>query len=95
MTNAIDQVVEVLDLSDPSSPSLVTRIDVSPYGGGGGPSGAPNSVAVGNGILAIAIEQGGATDAKQQPGQVVFFNANDSTFATPLKIVDAHGNELR
>ncbi|MCA8935460.1 MAG: choice-of-anchor I family protein [Planctomycetes bacterium] len=87
VTNAIQQQIDVLDLSDPANPSLILSIDVSPYGGGSTPSGAPNSVAVGGGILAIAVEQGGATDAKQQPGQVVFFNANDATFATPLNTV--------
>ena len=93
VVNAGPGTVDVIDLSDPENPTLIQSIDVSVYGGGANPEGAPNSVAVHNGILAIAVEQGDSTsttDAKQQPGEVVFFNTNDATlFATPLNVITA------
>ena len=46
-------IVTVLDISNPQSPSFVKDIDMSTYGGG------VNSVAVFNGIVAVAVE--GAT----------------------------------
>lgn len=61
-TNSID----ILNISNPSQPSLFKSIDISLYGGG------VNSVAFKNGILATAVQ---AVD-RQQPGQAVFFNAN-------------------
>ncbi|HEX2959678.1 MAG TPA: choice-of-anchor I family protein [Chitinispirillaceae bacterium] len=59
--NAHNRVVDVINIADPSSPSLLFSIDISPYGR------VANSVAVKNGILAIAVEN---TD-KQLPGQLV------------------------
>jgi hypothetical protein len=61
-TNSID----ILNITNPSQPSLFKSIDISLYGGG------VNSVAFKNGILATAVQ---AVD-RQQPGQAVFFNAN-------------------
>lgn len=61
-TNSID----ILNISNPSQPSLFNTIEISLYGGG------LNSVAFKNGILAAAVQ---AVD-RQQPGQAVFFNAN-------------------
>jgi DNA-binding beta-propeller fold protein YncE len=55
--------IEVLDLANPANLSLLTTIDLSPYGGG------INSVAVKNGKLAGAIQ---ATDKTQQGTVVVF-----------------------
>jgi hypothetical protein len=64
-TNAADNTVDRWDLSDPSSPQPLSAIDLSPCGAG------PNSVAVANGIVAVAIE----ADPKTDPGVVAFFNA--------------------
>ncbi|MCS6824474.1 MAG: choice-of-anchor I family protein [Cytophagaceae bacterium] len=58
--------IEVLNLSDPSNPVLITTLDMSAYGGGA------NSIAVKNGILAAAVE----ATPKQNNGSVVFFNAS-------------------
>jgi DNA-binding beta-propeller fold protein YncE len=54
----------VLDLHDPSLPSLAGRIDVSALG-------SPNSVAVRKGVVAIAVEASPKTD----PGSVAFADA--------------------
>ena len=59
-------LLEILDLSDPSNPTLVQTLDVEAFGGGA------NSVAIANGIVAVAVQ----ADPKTDPGSVVFFDAN-------------------
>lgn len=56
--------LEVLDLSNPAAPKLVTTIDTSAFG-------IANSIAVKNGIVAVAIENG---SSKQAPGFVAFYD---------------------
>jgi DNA-binding beta-propeller fold protein YncE len=58
--------IDVLNLSDPATPSFLTSISVAPYGG------LVNSVAVSNGRLAAAIE---AID-KVSPGKAVVFSTS-------------------
>ena len=57
--------LQVLDISNPTSPKLVRELDMSPYGG------IANSIAIRDGLVAIAVEAKMKTD----PGKVVFFNA--------------------
>ncbi len=64
--NAADATVVALDIADPASPVEAFTIDASAFGGGA------NSVAVQNGIVAVAVE----AEVKQEPGQVVFFDAD-------------------
>lgn len=59
--------IDVLNLTNPASPSVLGSISVAPYGG------LVNSVYVSNGKLAAAIE---ATD-KVSPGKIVVFNTTD------------------
>ena len=66
VVNAHAPAVDVLDISDASNPTKLFEIDPSDYGDGA------NSVAVSNGIVAIAIE----SDPKTDPGKVVFFNTD-------------------
>ncbi|WP_204152379.1 choice-of-anchor I family protein [Leptolyngbya sp. CCY15150] len=79
VVNAQSATIEVLDLSDPSQPVKLFDIDVSAFGNGG----AANSVAVQNGIVAIAVEN----SDKQANGQVVFYAA-DGDGTTALSSVD-------
>ena len=65
-TNAANNAVDRWDLSDPAAPQALSSIDLAPYGAG------PNSLAVKNGIIAVAIE----ADPKTDPGVVAFFNAS-------------------
>lgn len=58
-------LLQVLDVSNPTKPTLVDEIDISAYGR------AANSVTVSHGIVAIAVE----ANPKTSPGQVVFFDA--------------------
>lgn len=62
-SNAV--TIDILDLSNPTSPTKVGEIDATAYGAGA------NSVAVKNGIVAVAIENETVTDN----GEVVFFDA--------------------
>ncbi|MES2626455.1 MAG: choice-of-anchor I family protein, partial [Pseudomonadota bacterium] len=65
--NAADKTVDILDLSDPTQPSLLSTIDVAleiPASGG------INSVAVHDGLVAIAVEN----DDKQANGWVAFYD---------------------
>ncbi len=74
-TNANANKVTVLDISNPQSPTFVQDIDLSSYGGG------VNSVAVFNGIVAVAVE----ADPKQDPGSVVFFDT-DGNFLNSVTV---------
>ena len=60
ITNGQEDRIDVVDITNPISPTAVSQIDISPFGAG------LNSVAVQNGIIAIAIE-GPNTDS---PGTV-------------------------
>ncbi len=63
VSNDTDSRVDVVDLHDPANPTWLEAIDITLYGGGG------NSVAVYDGLLAVAVE----ADPAQAPGSVVFF----------------------
>lgn len=65
--NPADPSVDILDLSDPTTPRLVGSILVGALYGG-----AANSVAAKNGVIALAIEDG---SNRQAPGKVVFVDA--------------------
>ncbi|MCB1800226.1 MAG: choice-of-anchor I family protein [Gammaproteobacteria bacterium] len=68
VVNGREQGVDVLDKDG----NKIATLDTSSMPGML-PGGAPNSVAVKNGIVAVAVENG--TD-KQQPGKVMFFAAD-------------------
>jgi hypothetical protein len=58
--------LDIADISNPASPIRLPSIDLSPYGAG------VNSVAIKNGIVAVAMEASTITNN----GSVVFFNTN-------------------
>ncbi len=64
--NSDAATVDVLDINDPLNPTLVNSLDCTPYGA------AANSVAVNNGLVAVAIE----ADNKQAAGRIVFFDTD-------------------
>ena len=66
VVNAVANALDILDLSDPSNPSLVNSIDLDGVGAG------VNSVAVSNGMVAVAV----ASDPEQEPGTVAFFDTD-------------------
>ncbi len=63
-TNSSDNSFTIVNISDPENPTLFKKVGLITYGGG------PNSIAVHNDLVAIAIE----ADTKQDPGKVVFFD---------------------
>jgi DNA-binding beta-propeller fold protein YncE len=69
VVNAASNSLDVVDLTTPASPSLVTRVELAVFGGG------VNSVAVANGLVAVAVQ---AEDA-QAPGTVAFFDTGGGT----------------
>jgi DNA-binding beta-propeller fold protein YncE len=71
VTNAAASTVSILSTRNPSRLVNVGTIDTSPFG-------SPNSVAVSNGIVAVAIEAKIKTDA----GRVGFYKANGELLAT-------------
>ncbi|MBD1917191.1 choice-of-anchor I family protein [Phormidium sp. FACHB-322] len=75
VVNANVPTVEVLDISNPSNPTKLFDIDPSAYGAGA------NSMAISNGIVAIAIESAEKTD----PGSVVFFDV-DGNFLNAVTV---------
>ncbi|MEB3119729.1 MAG: phytase, partial [Snowella sp.] len=77
VVNAQKGKVDVLDASNPTNPTLITSIDTSAFG-------LPNSVAIKDGLVAIAVEN----IDKQAKGQVLFYSANSQDFATPLKALE-------
>lgn len=67
VVNGANNTVDVLDLSDPTSPKRIETISGAPFGAG------INSVAVHDGLVAIAVE----ATPKTSPGRVAFFRASD------------------
>ncbi len=71
ITNGRDNVISILNISDPANPAFENSIDLSGFAGGGG----PNSVAVFDGevdLVAVAIENANT----QANGVIALFNAN-------------------
>jgi hypothetical protein len=66
VTNGAEGKVDVIDISNPSVPGLMSRLDVSEYGEG------PTHVAVYDGIVAVSVPAVPKTD----PGHVLFFDAS-------------------
>ena len=65
-TSAADRQLSVLDIQDPAHPVLVETIDLSPIG-------SPNSVAVRDGVVAVALDNPAGAHL---PGKVAFFKPN-------------------
>ncbi|MDQ3454822.1 MAG: choice-of-anchor I family protein [Actinomycetota bacterium] len=68
VVNANLGLVEVLDIADPSNPTLVTTIEAS---------GEVNSVAVRDGVVAAAVQ----ADPVQEPGRVELFDTDGTLLA--------------
>ena len=75
VVNARDIRLDVLDIQDPTRPTKVGQIELSSYGK------VVNSVAVKNGLIAVAVE----ANVKTDPGVVVFLDRN----AEVLRVVPA------
>lgn len=71
VVNGNDAAIDIIDIRRKTRPRKVGQIDVTPFGAG------PNSVAVSDGLVAVAVEADTATD----PGSVVFFDTHGSFLA--------------
>lgn len=56
--------IQILDVSNPTKPSLLRTLDVSAFGSGA------NSVSIKNGLVAVAVE----AEVVEEPGKAVFFD---------------------
>ena len=65
VVNNYSYTLDILSIANPSVPTLVTAVSLSPTYGAN-----PNSAAVYNGVVAVAVEN----ISKTQPGKVVFFD---------------------
>lgn len=72
VVNSDSRTVDILDVSDPANVSRVNQITLS---------GGANSVAVKNGLVAVAVENDTVTDS----GSVVFFDT-DGSFITQVTV---------
>ncbi|MBP0025217.1 MAG: choice-of-anchor I family protein [Roseofilum sp. SID2] len=66
VVNAEKAAIDVLNINDPTNPTLTSTINVNTIGAGA------NSVAVANGVVAVAVENADAAT----PGAVAFFDPN-------------------
>jgi hypothetical protein len=74
-TNINQNQLEIIDLANPAALAKIASIDINAYGGG------INSVAIFNGVVAVAVDASVITD----PGKVVFFDAN-GTFINEVTV---------
>ncbi|KQX15440.1 choice-of-anchor I family protein [Flavobacterium sp. Root420] len=68
VNNSGTNQIDVIDISDPTKPVKIGKIDLTPY------EGASNSVDVYDGKLVVALE---STTNRQGNGKVVIFNTSD------------------
>jgi len=71
ITNVFNRAIDIVDISDPTTPLLIQSISVAPYGQ------QANSVAVHHGLVAAAVQ----ATVKTDPGKVVFFDADGTPLA--------------
>ncbi|MGL5080510.1 MAG: choice-of-anchor I family protein [Microcoleaceae cyanobacterium] len=75
VVNGDSDVIDVIDFTNPTNPVKVGEIDVTAFGAGA------NSVAVKNGLVAVAVEAEEGT----APGQAVFFDT-DGNFLNAISV---------
>ncbi len=78
VVNAKEGVVDVLDFKQPAWPKYIQSLDAKKYLA----HSEVNSVAVHNGIVALAVQ----AEDKTQPGIVAFFKAQDLSFISQVSV---------
>lgn len=76
IVNGANGTLDVVDLADPTQPKRISTISVAALGG------AVNSVAVHEGLVAVAIE----AQPKTSPGSVAFYSAADLKLLGSVKV---------
>lgn len=72
VVNGADKAIDILDMSNPDKLSKLGALELATWGKGA------NSVAVKNGIVAVAVEN----EDKQAPGKAVFFDTEGNFIAS-------------
>lgn len=72
LVNAVAAEVQVIDLKDPSTPALLGKLDFKGYASTLGTTPQVNSVAVSNGLVAVALADASPTAS----GKVILFKAD-------------------
>lgn len=75
IANSIGAKLDIVDFTNPSSPTLVQSISITPYGN-------INSLTTYNGIVAVAVENSNP----QANGSVVFFDGNTGAFISQVTV---------
>ncbi len=78
MVNALSGAVDVLDMSDPVNPAKIDTLTVADIAA----DAVVNSVAVANGLVAVAVESNPKTD----PGYVAVFGAADLQLRDSIQV---------
>jgi alkaline phosphatase len=73
VVNAANGTVEVVSLESPANPVLVATIDIAGAFSAGAIEASPNSVAVSDGLVAVAVQRA-QDDNTQHPGLIAFYN---------------------
>lgn len=83
VVNAAAAKIDVFDISDPADPQVVRQlvVDVDDEGAFADSGAVANSVAVKDGIIAVAVE----ANPKTEPGKVVFFD-NSLSFLSQVEV---------
>jgi len=76
VVNGETQAIDILDIADIDTPKKVQAFSLALYGG------APNSVAVKDGVVAAALDG----KDKQGPGHIVFFSASDLSLLGQVEV---------
>ncbi|MDX2140326.1 MAG: choice-of-anchor I family protein [Chloroflexota bacterium] len=72
VVNGADNTIDILDISDPTAPMMVTQVELSEYGDG------VNNVAIQGGLIAAAVE----AEAQDGAGAVVFMDAEGTVLGS-------------
>jgi 2',3'-cyclic-nucleotide 2'-phosphodiesterase/3'-nucleotidase/5'-nucleotidase len=75
VVNAEAASVDIVDLANPTQPSFVSAIDIDALFSTATEDASPNSVAVANGLVAVAVQLS-AAGGEQRPGVLAFFDSN-------------------
>jgi len=86
LVNANDATVDILDISDPSAPALAGSIDIQQVLGRPGLKLSPNSVAIADGLVAVAVARNTDDDAERPLRGLVGFFDIDGLYLTKTMV---------
>jgi len=81
LVNAFDGSVDILDMSDPTNPIFISQIDIQEIFGTDSITAEPNSVAVCEGLVAVAVARENDNNGNPMTGYAAFFDINGELLA--------------